>query len=200
MKLTLMTLGSMLALIACGGDASLGKSDSPVEMASGTGSGTTASGSTSGTGTTGSGATGAGTTSSGTTTGSGSTGAGGSGGSGGSSGQGGSNAEDASTPRSDAGADPCATVRCAAGTHCALEEVVCIQAPCLPQPVCLKDGASCKVDKDCRLVDNYCGGCTCDALGATQTPPACNKGIVQCLRAPCQGKTAHCSFGSCVAQ
>ena len=38
------------------------------------------------------------------------------------------------------GADPCATVRCAAGTHCELLDTPCIpSSPCEPVPVCVKD-------------------------------------------------------------
>jgi len=42
----------------------------------------------------------------------------------------------------------CANVRCAAGTHCEMVQVVCVRAPCDPQPQCKADpspapGASC---------------------------------------------------------
>jgi hypothetical protein len=131
-----------------------------------------------------------------------STGAGGSGGSS-SGGTGGTSGGTGGRPAGDGGSDPCALVSCAAGTHCVLEQVVCIQAPCPPMPTCVKDtapGTDCTVPADCRLFDNYCGGCACDALPVTASDPKCSGGMVQCLVQPCRNKTAACSNGKCVVQ
>jgi hypothetical protein len=37
-------------------------------------------------------------------------------------------------------ADPCAAVRCAAGTHCVATDIVCITTPCDPVAECVPDG------------------------------------------------------------
>jgi hypothetical protein len=37
----------------------------------------------------------------------------------------------------------CATVRCAAGTHCELRPVTCVRAPCPPQPQCVPNVTTC---------------------------------------------------------
>jgi hypothetical protein len=39
-------------------------------------------------------------------------------------------------------ADPCATVRCAAGTHCEAQQVICKKAPCPPVGACVPDKKS----------------------------------------------------------
>lgn len=39
----------------------------------------------------------------------------------------------------DGGAPTCANVRCAAGTHCELRQVMCVRAPCPPLPECVAD-------------------------------------------------------------
>ncbi len=55
--------------------------------------------------------------------------------------------------------NPCATVKCAAGTHCEVVEVQCITAPCPPI-------AQCVADDPCSLVD--CGdGMTCENVGGS---------------------------------
>jgi hypothetical protein len=112
----------------------------------------------------------------------------------------------------------CANVRCAAGTHCELRPVTCVRAPCPPQPTCVPDvnpcaaalcpvntrcvardgravceplAGACARDSDCRLSDNYCGGCACDALGPGERPATCSN-PVQCFRQPCAGQVARC--------
>ncbi|MGB3051775.1 MAG: hypothetical protein WBB42_12300 [Polyangiales bacterium] len=35
--------------------------------------------------------------------------------------------------------NPCDTFECDPGSSCVLEDVVCVRAPCLPQPVCMPD-------------------------------------------------------------
>jgi hypothetical protein len=198
----LFSLTSVLIAAACGDSASLGKEGSPVDN---TGAGGTTSSTTTGSGGSVSGSTGG--SSSGETGGSSSSGSGGSsntGAGGGPAGAGGSTSGGTGGgPAGDGGADGCALVKCAAGTHCVLEQVACIQAPCPPQPTCVKDptpGTQCSVNEDCRLFDNYCGGCACDALPVKASDPKCDKGMVQCLVQPCRNKTAVCSSGMCVAK
>jgi hypothetical protein len=114
----------------------------------------------------------------------------------------------------------CATVRCAAGTHCELSgtAVSCVadqQNPCAVMRCaqgttctpdangqtaqCVRNPGGCTQDSDCTLYDNYCGGCACDALGFNQKPVTCNN-PVQCLRQPCGGVTVTCQAGTCVKQ
>ena len=189
------SLASILVLSACGDEASLGKADAPIDTSK-TGSGGSAGTSNGGTGGSSSSAGG----SNGGSGGSSSTGAGGSAnpGTGGSTSGGTGGA-----PAGDGGSDPCALVSCAAGTHCVLEQVVCIQAPCPPMPTCVKDpapGTECTVATDCRLFDNYCDGCACNALPVNASDPKCSGTMVQCFAAPCLRKTAACSNGKCVVQ
>ena len=58
----------------------------------------------------------------------------------------------------------------------------------------------CTKDADCRLYSNNCEGCACDALAAGAPDPVCNGMMVSCFLDPCDGKTAHCSSGTCIAQ
>jgi hypothetical protein len=59
--------------------------------------------------------------------------------------------------------------------------------------------SSCKSDADCKLIDNYCGGCHCLALQANEQPPQCPGREVKCFVAPCMNKVAACSGGRCAA-
>jgi hypothetical protein len=61
-------------------------------------------------------------------------------------------------------------------------------------------GGSCDADADCRLVDDYCQGCNCVALGPGEGVPPCSEPPVQCLRQPCEGLAAVCQDGRCVAR
>jgi hypothetical protein len=82
----------------------------------------------------------------------------------------------------------CATVKCSAGYHCELEQVVCVRAPCPPQPHCVPDsdpsdrcGGKCKANEYCLLVPINC----------ITTP--CPAPVPQCLPRPtcgCTGKGA----------
>jgi hypothetical protein len=63
---------------------------------------------------------------------------------------------------------------------------------------CIK-GGSCKSDADCRLVDDYCGGCNCLALAPGESAPKCTDPVA-CFVEPCLNKKAACVSGSCVAQ
>jgi len=58
----------------------------------------------------------------------------------------------------------------------------------------------CETDSDCKLVDSYCGGCNCLALGQGQSAPKCPGDEVACLVAPCRGMQAFCEDGRCVAE
>jgi hypothetical protein len=62
-----------------------------------------------------------------------------------------------------------------------------------------KTSCPCKADSDCRLFDNYCGGCKCEALGVGEPDPECPFGdTVSCFVAPCSvGKAAKCLNGKC---
>jgi len=62
--------------------------------------------------------------------------------------------------------DPCAAVRCAAGTVCELQEVQCIRAPCPPIAVCVPESNPC-------------------ALVRCAAGTHCEVQEVQCARAPC---------------
>jgi hypothetical protein len=42
----------------------------------------------------------------------------------------------------------------------------------------------------CRTFSNYCGGCTCQALGTGEPNPTCDGGTVTCLLDPCQSHSA----------
>jgi hypothetical protein len=86
-------------------------------------------------------------------------------------------------------------VRCAAGTHCEAVPIVCVTTPCNPIAQCVPDTASCNTDADCRIVDNYCGGCACDALGPGQTATSCTN-PVNCFAQPCAGKVAKCDVAT----
>jgi len=118
-------------------------------------------------------------------------------------------------------ADPCATVKCALQNDCCdcaalggsvppCSITTCKVSTCtalnVQQPIaaCLKGHclvesdapASCTADKDCKLVNDCC---TCTALPATSTAPACAK---MCLISTCvswglPAATAHCLGGKC---
>ncbi len=83
---------------------------------------------------------------------------------------------------------PCATVRCAAGTHCVAKGKTAS---------CVADKAECTTDADCRLFDNYCGGCACNALASSEPDPKCDGTLVKCFAEPCGGKAAACVNGTC---
>jgi hypothetical protein len=94
-------------------------------------------------------------------------------------------------------ADPCATVRCAAGTHCEVENVQCFAEPCPPSTVCVPDkppvpesprcgpGPVCDVfcEFGHRLDDQGCVTCACN-------PPP---------KPVCEGGCGlYCEFGNVV--
>lgn len=88
-------------------------------------------------------------------------------------------------------ADPCAVVRCAAGTHCVAKR---------GRAACVADTGGCTTDADCRLYDNYCDGCACQALLTTSPDPTCGGNMVACFAQPCMNKVVACVGGACVVQ
>lgn len=84
--------------------------------------------------------------------------------------------------------------------------VVCLAlfAACASDVVQRRDGAAapatpaCASDADCRLVSDYCEGCTCRVLAAGQADPTCKGTLVQCFVDPCRGQRAACQAGACV--
>ncbi|WP_437815462.1 hypothetical protein [Sorangium sp. So ce1078] len=89
------------------------------------------------------------------------------------------------------GRDACAAVRCKEGFLCEEQDgsPVCVAVP--PPPVC-------QTDDDCIIVENYCGGCNCNALPLGESLPKCLEGEVACLVSPCLGLRASCQAGACV--
>ena len=100
----------------------------------------------------------------------------------------------------------CGTKLCAAGQYCcnascsmcAPMGAACIQIACDPVATGGSSSQSCTLDSDCRLFDNYCGGCACLGLGKTAADPTCAGSTVNCIAAPCMNKTARCTSGQCV--
>ena len=86
--------------------------------------------------------------------------------------------------------DPCALVRCRAGTMCEVQDG---RAVCVPTPA-----PECTSDKECRTFSNYCGGCSCQALSDGEVDPVCKGQIVACLIDPCMHQEAVCMRGQCV--
>lgn len=117
--------------------------------------------------------------------------------------------------------NPCATVRCAAGYTCkpkgqraecvpndepilSCASVLCIVGTVCEEtpsgPRCVPQQAECSTDSDCRLEDNYCGGCSCLALATGESGPTCSNPVA-CFAAPCavSGNVAACVNGQCTA-
>ncbi len=86
--------------------------------------------------------------------------------------------------------DPCAKVRCAAGTHCEVTEIQCITTPCDPIVQCVSDDVY-----GCELIDCKPGfTCIEDAAGNGECVPE-NTGV-QCGKNTCaQGDV--CCNASC---
>jgi hypothetical protein len=53
-------------------------------------------------------------------------------------------------------------------------------------------GGTCSSPSGCRTYSNYCGGCTCDALGVSAPNPTCDASLGSCLVDPCTSHTAVC--------
>lgn len=106
---------------------------------------------------------------------------------------------------------PCASSnQCPRGNYCTVDDGVCNPPPgCGPGQSCptvcygtcqgfRTEAALCRYDSDCRTFSDYCTGCDCRALGATQKDPVCKGPGVQCFVDPCLDKTAVCEAGRCV--
>jgi hypothetical protein len=65
----------------------------------------------------------------------------------------------------------CETVLCMEGYHCEMQDVVCVQSPCPPVPVCVEDESTC--DDDIGLL--------CDM----DPPPVCEDGLIRAIRNGC---------------
>ena len=111
---------------------------------------------------------------------------------------------DAGTDKTDSRSStiPCGNTLCSAGQYCcnlncsicAPTGAVCVNLACQPPSTW-----ACRDDSDCTLMDDYCTGCDCRALGPKGTLAACSGSGVQCLVAPCANKVALCKEGQCVA-
>lgn len=96
------------------------------------------------------------------------------------------------------GGDTCGNTVCGDGEYCCNPSCsVCApkNGGCTLQ-VC--EPKTCTTANDCRLVDDYCTGCNCRALGPGETLPACTGPGVQCLIAPCDGEAPTCKDGRCI--
>lgn len=98
----------------------------------------------------------------------------------------------------------CGTKVCGAGQYCCNASCsMCapMGAACI-QIACSTTGGAgntqCAGDADCRLFDDYCGGCTCRALPKAAPDPTCSGTTVSCLTAPCMNNRATCTSGQCV--
>ena len=108
------------------------------------------------------------------------------------------------------------TSQCGAGERCSVDRGDCQLppscdkgGPCTATAVCggvcepsPPPQGSCRVDSDCHLEANYCGGCQCDAIGnqqgraAAQAPIVCSQRVA-CLVDPCKDSVAACVSGTC---
>jgi len=95
----------------------------------------------------------------------------------------------------------CKDMLCKPGTHCALQEVQCVRAPCPPQPSCVPDSDPCLVadcDGNCLPVNGKPLCVPLECKDPCQTVK-CGKGThcepkeVQCVTTPC------CPAAECVA-
>ena len=87
--------------------------------------------------------------------------------------------------------NPCALVRCRAGTQCEVQQGHAVCVPNQPPPECASD-------KECRLFSNYCDGCECLALSSSEPNPVCKGTVVACFVDPCRDAEARCVRGQCV--
>lgn len=87
--------------------------------------------------------------------------------------------------------NPCALVRCRAGTQCEVQNGRPVCTPIPPKP-------ECSSDKECRSFSNYCEGCACLALASGEVDPVCKGNLVACFVDPCLNQEASCVGGQCV--
>ena len=96
-------------------------------------------------------------------------------------------------------AGSCGFSRCPTGTTCCDSSCGTCRAACPQAPQVVTCGG-CTANSDCRLFDDYCGGCNCRALARTDPDPVCDGPGVQCIRQPCGFVAAFCQNGRCVAR
>ena len=101
------------------------------------------------------------------------------------------------TSSADAGSDGGALPTSEAAVGDAGLETAVSDASLPPEAAVEAGGSTCNVDSDCRAFSNYCGGCTCDALGASDPNPTCDAGLDDCLRDPCADVMPVCTAHRC---
>ena len=114
------------------------------------------------------------------------------------------NCVDAGTGKPDGASSgiPCGSGFCTGGEYCcnpscgqcAPMGAVCTMIACQPPSTW-----ACASDADCRLLDDYCTGCDCRALGPGGTLATCTGPGVDCFVAACFNKVPRCLQGQCVA-
>ena len=67
-------------------------------------------------------------------------------------------------------------------------------------PTLIPETASCATDADCRVEQDNCSQCACQALGATQGGAACYGEKVTCVLDSCANAVARCVLGHCKAE
>lgn len=77
---------------------------------------------------------------------------------------------------------------CEPGTHCELQEVWCIRAPCPPQPTCVPDNAC----PEGKILDPQTNTCVCASMGLCITGWSWDPETCQCV-SPCA--TVRCEAG-----
>lgn len=99
------------------------------------------------------------------------------------------------------GPSPCESTSCEAGTHCELQQVQCIRAPCLPVPACVPDAvvdpcitASCAPGTHCEAVPVTCIRAPCPVLAQCVPDPTCQPS--DCTGPAPRAPTVQCSDGS----
>jgi hypothetical protein len=101
----------------------------------------------------------------------------------------------------------CGTKVCGTGQYCCNASCsMCapMGAACI-QIACSTTGGAgntqCSSAADCRLFDDYCGGCNCRALLQSAPDPTCSGTTSSCLIAPCAVNPNYhpvCTNGQCV--
>ena len=83
--------------------------------------------------------------------------------------------------------NPCATVLCAPGTQCELQQVHCIRAPCPPIPICRPIPNPCATPDSCGVRCDYCpSGQICTAvIKSCQPDGSCSARVPMCDEQRC---------------
>jgi len=94
----------------------------------------------------------------------------------------------------------CNTVKCSAGHHCELQDVVCVRAPCPPLPACVPDDPCANLDcaNGCELIDCKPGAtCVEDAQGngscVPSTGPDCGSNTCAAGQVCCNASCGICT-------